>query len=492
VAVLAGLLENENTSPDDNAQLEVFTPSEDPSGVGTWQYFPSGDRLSDLYPHMTLLGNGKVFMGGPGPGDSAVLDPATMTWTDVGNHGPRRMYGTELLDPNGTGPSNKITEIGGFPDVDNTGTHDAVATSQTIDLVSAPQWNLDPSGLNVARANHNTLWLPDGTALTIGGGNGRQGGTMYALQNGSPEHQVELYNPSTGQWTLGPAQQIDRAYHSTAVLLPDGRVLSAGDDNAYVWGKPFEGADHNSGEIYSPPYLYRGTRPRITSAPNGTLYGSGFHVNTADVFPGQAHAVLIPPAAVTHATNPNPRIVPLQSSATGSGLDLTAPANANIAPRGWYMLFVVNSSGVPSVASWIHVGYPSTGTTGSGGVAGAQTKPSRTVTWVKVKKRQSFRRGRFVVTLGLTSNRSTIRASAYMQTTVTTKSGSKHRTRLTLLAKKVVRNQQAGTRQVVIQLSRKARRRLLAAKHPRVVLRVQVTSPGVKAYNASKAISNTR
>jgi hypothetical protein len=79
-----------------------------------------------------------------------------------------------------------------------------------------------------------------------------------------------------------------------------------------------------------------------------------------------------------------------------------------------------------------------------------------------------------------------------MQTTVTSKSGRKHRTRLTLLAKKVVRNQQAGTRQVVIQLSRKARRRLLAAKHPRVVLRIQVTSPGVKAYNASKAISDTR
>jgi hypothetical protein len=195
--------------------------------------------------------------------------------------------------------------------------------------------------------------------LTVGGGNGRTAnGSLYELQSGSPEHQVELFDPASGRWVLGPAQQIDRAYHSTALLLPDGRVFSAGDNNAYVYGKPYEGSDHNSAEIYSPPYLFRGTRPSITSAPSASLYNTPFHVSLADVDPAQAHAVLIPPAAVTHSTNPNPRIVPLSSTPTAGGLDLLAPANANIAPRGWYMLFVVNSNGVPSVATWLHVGYP--------------------------------------------------------------------------------------------------------------------------------------
>src|SRR5215470_8102031 len=141
------------------------------------------------------------------------------------------------------------------------------------------------------------------------------------------------------------------------MLLPDCRVLSAGDDNPYVFGKPYEGSDHNSAEIYSPPYLFKGTRPKITSAPNQTAYNSAFHIGIGDVDPANAHAVLIPPAAVTHATNPSPRIVPLRSTPSAGGLDLVSPANANIAPPGWYMLFVVNSSGVPSVAAWVHVGY---------------------------------------------------------------------------------------------------------------------------------------
>ena len=365
MAVLAGLNE---TGTGNNPQLEVFTPSGDPSGVGSWQHPVQGDRQTDLYPHMTLMGDGKVLLAGPGQTDTALLDPATMTWTNLPAQDARRTYGTELLDPNGTGASEKITEIGGFPDKSGSGTtFPAVKTSISLDLsVAPPQWTPGPS-LQVARANHNTLWLPDGTELTIGGGNGMQNSSTYVLQNGRPEHQIELYDPKHPEkgWVLGPAQQIDRAYHSTAVLLPDGRVLSAGDDNPYVYNPPvgctphpYEGSDHNSGEIYSPPYLFRGTRPQIDSAPESEDYGAEFHVALSQVDPQQAHAVLIPPAASTHSTNPNPRIVPLQSAPTEDGLNLTAPANADIAPPGYYMLFVVNSDGVPSVARWVRIGTP--------------------------------------------------------------------------------------------------------------------------------------
>jgi hypothetical protein len=500
-AVLAG--EDETTGAD-NAQLQVFNPTQDASGVGTWTYYSQGDRETDLYPHMTLLGNGNILLGGPGPNDSAVLNTNTMTWSsNIPGNGARRTYGTELLNPNGTGPSESVTELGGFPDdlsVPN-GNFPPVTSSQTLDLsVSAPQWTSGPTTLNVARANFQSLWLPDGSELSIGGGDGRVNGSLYELQNGKPEHQIEIRPAGSNNWMLGPSQQIDRAYHSTALLLPDGRVLSAGDDNPYIFDQPYEGSDNNSGEIYSPAYLFRGTRPVITSAPNGTLYGAGFHVGVGAVNPSTTHAMLIPPAEVTHATNDNPRIVPLQSVPNGDGLDLTAPASANIAPPGWYMLWVVTSDGVPSVATWIHVGYPSTGSAVSGG--GPQTgggtlgsnpgapKPrvKSAAESVKTTSRQSFKKGRFVTLIALSSNKSTVTLSAYLQ-----RAGAKGSAkRLPLLGKLVKRGLRAGTAKITLQLNKKARKKLLAAKRAHVLLKIQVKAPGAPTYNGSKRISNKR
>jgi hypothetical protein len=423
-----------------------------------------------------------------------------------------------MLMPNGTDASEKVTEIGGFPDQTppglNPATYPATNTSQTFDLsLSTPQWTADPSmNLNVARANMQTVWLPDGSMVTIGGGNGRQNGSLYVLANGKPEHQIELWDPSVGHWVLGPAQQIDRAYHSTALLLPDGRVLSAGDDNAYVTGRPYEGAAHNSGEIYSPPYLFKGTRPKITAAPNYAQYNSAFHVSVSDVDPSQAHAVLIPPAAVTHSTNPNPRIVPLSSTPTADGLDLVSPANEDIAPRGWYMLFVVNSDGVPSVATWVHVGYgeatppdptptptptptpaptptpqptPVPQPTPGGGAPEPQIL--KAVEWVRTSSRQPFGKGYVVAYLGLASNQSTIQASLLLPSG---KSARSSRSRV--LGKKVLHGLRAGTFKLVVPFGKTpaARRLLAAARRQGVVLRLRVSAPGAPTYSADKRISN--
>jgi hypothetical protein len=517
MAVLAGTFEN---GQGDNYELEIFDPNEDPSGVGTWQYASQGNRSTDLYPHMTLLGNGKILLAGPGPGDSAVLDPSSLTWTNVGNHGDRRMYGTEMLEPNGTGPTDKVMEIGGFPDQTPAGqtTYPATSTSQIFDLsLPTPQWTAGPS-LNVARADFQTVWLPDGSMVSIGGGNGRQNGSLYVLANGKPEHQIELFDPVQRQWRLGPAQQIDRAYHSTALLLPDGRVLSAGDDNAYVTGKPYEGSAHNSGEIYSPPYLFKGTRPKIASAPSFTPYGASFHVSVSDVDPAQAHAVLIPPGAVTHATNPNPRIVPLASTPTADGLDLVAPANANIAPRGWYMLFVVNSDGVPSVATWVHIGYdqdgpapdptpppdptpapdPTPSPSPSPSPAPGNTQPlpgggapqpaiTKAVEWVRASSHQSLKKGYVVAYLGIATNQSTIQASLLLPSG-TSAQASLGRT----LGKKVLHGVRAGTFKLVVPVGKTpaARHLLSKALKQGLVLRLRVSAPGAPAYSSEKRISN--
>src|SRR4026208_247746 len=137
-----------------------------------------------------------------------------------------------------------------------------------------------------------------------------------------------------------------RSYHSIALLLPDGRVLSAGGT--------FGGA---SREIYSPPYLFRGARPTITSAPASVAYGQSFFVGTPDAA-SISKVTLIALSSVTHGFNMSQRISrPLFSQATG-GLNVTAPSNPNITPPGYYMLFNKKSNSVPSVAKFVQIGGP--------------------------------------------------------------------------------------------------------------------------------------
>ena len=134
-----------------------------------------------------------------------------------------------------------------------------------------------------------------------------------------------------------------RTYHSIALLLPDGRVLSAGG----TFGRA-------SAEIYSPPYLFHGSRPTITSAPANVAYGQSFFVGTPDAT-SISKVTLITLSSVTHGFNMGQRISrPSFSQATG-GLNVTAPSDPNKTPPGYYMLFILNSNGVPSVAKIVQI-----------------------------------------------------------------------------------------------------------------------------------------
>ena len=166
---------------------------------------------------------------------------------------------------------------------------------------------------------------------------------------------VELWDPATGHWRVGPAQQEFRAYHSVALLLPDGTVLSAGDNyhEDLANGAKAEPWIGNA-EIYRPPYLFRGPRPVIDEAPATVLPGERFEVEAS----GDAQrAVLMAPSAVTHGADMSQRHVELRVEGTTSdGLELVAPPSYAAAPPGQYMLFLLSADGVPSVARFVRFG----------------------------------------------------------------------------------------------------------------------------------------
>ena len=134
-------------------------------------------------------------------------------------------------------------------------------------------------------------------------------------------------------------------YHATALLLPDGRVLSAGQD---------KGSLARYGEIFSPPYLFRGARPTISNSPDTATRGAQFQFTSAQAA-SVIRVVLIRPGSNTHEIDNEQRSVPLSFTVSGTTIAAQVPASNNQIPPGYYMLFVVNSSGVPSVAPWIRV-----------------------------------------------------------------------------------------------------------------------------------------
>jgi galactose oxidase-like protein len=219
----------------------------------------------------------------------------------------------------------------------------ATAAAYTLDMTAASPSLVATSSMHNARAFLNLTMLPDGTALATGGEvNHDISQASYAV------HAAEVWSPDTGQWTTLASNVSPRYYHSTSVLLPDGRILNGGG-----WGP--NGGTQTNFEIFSPPYLFKGARPSITSAPSTVTYNSSYTIGTPDAA-SITKVALIPPAAVTHNFDENNRYVPLSFTQTAGGLQITTPPNANYAPPGPYMLWIVNSNGVPSVARWVNIG----------------------------------------------------------------------------------------------------------------------------------------
>jgi galactose oxidase len=292
----------------------------------------SATRKVGTYPRMHLMPDGTILKTGP-ERMTQRFNPATNTWSDVAPmvHGARKTGGSILLEG-----LKKVLAVGGTTGASTTDTLEILDTSQP-----SPAWRLTADPMQFARRHSNLVLLPDGKVLIVGGGTG----SRYD----GPAKAAEMFDPATETTTTMASQVGGRMYHSTALLLPDGRVLSAGQDSG-----PYE----TTAELYSPPYLFAGPRPTITAAPSQIGYGGSFDVSTPNAA-SVAKVALIRAGSVTHQIDTDRRYVRLNFTASASSLSVAGPASRSIAPAGWYMLFILTRSGddlVPSVAKWVHVG----------------------------------------------------------------------------------------------------------------------------------------
>ncbi|MFF4351581.1 galactose oxidase-like domain-containing protein [Streptomyces sp. NPDC001530] len=320
----------------------------------TWSFW-------GLYPSMILMQDGRLFYSGshvfgngtPGTG-SAIYDYDANTTTAVSglqNKDERDQSASVLLPP---AQDQKVLTIGGG-NIDSN--PDANRLTDIIDLKAAnpaytvgpqiPQGTVDLGNGKVAETGNqgkmyvSAVLLPDGKVLETGGG----------LHNrANPVYEASIFDPATTTFDLVAADPEARGYHSSAFLLPDGRVMATGDN-------PGNGTWNHNVSIYTPPYLLKGTRPTITSViDNEWVYGDTQRITVDRPI---VKAELIRPAAVTHSSDPNQRFVDLPLSVDGNNVDLNVTSNPNLAPPGWYMLFAVDANGVPSVAKWVHLQGPS-------------------------------------------------------------------------------------------------------------------------------------
>jgi len=316
---------------------------------GTWRNLSSALQGSypawaDFYPFLYQAPNGKVFAAGPQQTARYLDTSGTGAWTDVAMSSlSYRDYGSSVMYADG-----KVLIVGGNPREAETASPVILpsATAEAIDLNAAtPSWR-SVAPMSVGRRHLNATLLPDGKVLVTGGSSlpgfdNPAGSVLYA----------EMWDPASEAWSILAGHTRYRGYHSNALLLPDGRVLIGGGGHP----DPPGGSAQPNLEIYSPPYLFKGARPTITSAPQQVLYGQTFFVGTPSP-QSIASVSWIRLSSTTHAFNQNQRINFLSFSQTAGGLSVTAPASGNLAPPGHYMLFLLNGSGVPSVAQIIHVG----------------------------------------------------------------------------------------------------------------------------------------
>jgi hypothetical protein len=317
---------------------EVYDPSSN-----TWTLLSnvSTSQIHELeYPNTYLLPSGNVFVLGPQEDKSFELDVNNQTWTQVGGASGVVNGASVMYRPG------KVLYAGGASSLGQPS--NAQANAAVIDLTApSPAWQ-SIAPMAHPRAFNTLQMLADGTVLGVGGEpvTGQQNGQGEVSGGVLP---AEIWDPNTQQWTTAASMAATRGYHASTLLLPDGRVLVAGSGHAAP-GEPGQ----YSGQFYSPPYLFKGARPTITSAPSSATYSSNITVSTPDA--ASIRSVnLVDLGTSTHQMDFSQHFVPLGFTAGSGALTVQTPASGAWAPPGNYMVFIVNSNGVPSIASIINL-----------------------------------------------------------------------------------------------------------------------------------------
>lgn len=307
---------------------------------GTWRRLTAAGRELPLYPWMFVAPNGQVFNAGPNTDARYLNTTGTGAWGSAvftSQYGWREA-GTAVMYNRG-----QVAIIGG-----NSG-NGGTATTELIDLTATTPKFRAGASMRFARSHANATLLPDGTVLVTGGTTSNDNLDANGVLPAEIWTPPALGTTGGGSWATMASMSTPRLYHSTAVLLPDGRVLVAGGGQ----GGGF--TDHRDAQIFSPPYLFRGSRPQVTAAPQAVSYGQTFTVSTPTAY-AITRVAWIRLSSVTHSFNMNQRINHLRFFTTSStGVTVTAPANANDCPPGHYMLFVLDGNGVPSVARIVSI-----------------------------------------------------------------------------------------------------------------------------------------
>lgn len=322
--------------------VEVLTPDPNMNGIGTIQVV-STHNASGLYPLQFLLPSGQMLESGPNAASSFQLNPATWNWSSLPRMQSDHYYlgnGISYTDASPAQPKQLIMVAGGHTE------RIPLAANEWLDGFNpALGWKTYPQW-QTPRHNANTVILPDGTLLTVGGNRG-----LYGYENA--EFSTEPYSKAaidtTGTWLKLAPHAIQAAYHSTAILLPDATVLLSQDDMDYSAQAAFQ----HKAQVYSPPYLFKGPQPKITAAPTQVGYGQSFNISTdrSDM----VSAVLVAPGATTHGNDMHQRAIKLRVQPRSNGLTAVIPSSSALVPPGYYMLFVMDSQGIPSVAKFVRV-----------------------------------------------------------------------------------------------------------------------------------------
>jgi hypothetical protein len=322
-----------------------------------WRDLPTHGLLP-WYAHLFLVGDGRVFYSGGQM--SANRGARPMLW-DIESGARIVVPGLPMADVRNQSASvllppaqaQRVMIIGGggrdihehgeidTPEEGRRPPHVATRSCAIADLSDPTPRYARTAPLRQARMHLNATILPDRTVVATGGARVEEHRVEAALE-------AEIYHPRVRSWSRGAISRVPRLYHSTAVLTPDGKVVTAGSN-------PRPRDNELRIEVYWPPYLFRGPRPRCTLSRHRATYGSRLSVTTPDA--ARLREVnLVRAGSTTHAFNSDQRLLDVPYTVAGRNrIELRLPTRRTLAPPGWYMVFLVDTDGVPSVGRWLRL-----------------------------------------------------------------------------------------------------------------------------------------